>query len=315
MAWQEHKIFFTLILKVEEDPLCGRSYWIQKSLNAYLIQYNSLRIAALINKIFVAKTKSPRAKVSIARERAKYFVLKIGVVRVLTYLMQIQTCLSIEFKLNNIQTVFKKKLINSIESQNNSLSKNFVTEKKLVLSESIRPKIENDKKRVDTGFNLQNTQQLKNLIKLTIIKEKAADVSSTIFLRINGLVMEKKKLPIKARKVKVKRINENKVKSNPKKCANYDVCKRKGNKSDCEKGKHYVTRNCPYILNDKERDELKIGSAIKSSVGDILNEQKSLKEPKNESLMHIIKKKFENQKFSMLLKKMSFLQTIITNEK
>ncbi|RMZ94815.1 hypothetical protein BpHYR1_032587, partial [Brachionus plicatilis] len=50
----------------------------------------------------------------------------------------------------------------------------------------------------------------------------------------------KEKITNGKRRVKVKRINENKVKSNPKKCANYDVCRGKGNKSDCEKGKHYV---------------------------------------------------------------------------
>ncbi|RNA31568.1 hypothetical protein BpHYR1_019073 [Brachionus plicatilis] len=245
------------------------------------------------------------------------------------------TCLIIQFKLNNIQT----------ESQNNSLSKNVLTEKKLVLSESIRPKIENDKKRVDSRFvtfafnnsqefpkysSTKKSDQINDVNNfISRIKEKATDVSSTIKNSIGDILddqdstdrpetmFQKLKRTLSSSFSVKKTSNENlsklvnqignSVLRNDEALSSYALmyCNFTTNSDPNpiwqkllnSDGKEKITNGKRRVkvkrINEnkvKKRDELKIGSAIKSSVEDIFNEQKSLNEPKNQSLMHIIKR-------------------------
>ena len=60
------------------------------------------------------------------------------------------------------------------------------------------------------------------------------------------------------KRTKAKRIDGKKVKSDPKICPNFDACKGKGNTSSSSGKRHYLLKNCPYVLNESDRNELKL---------------------------------------------------------
>lgn len=57
---------------------------------------------------------------------------------------------------------------------------------------------------------------------------------------------------------KAKRIHGKIEKFDPKICPNFDACKGKGNTSNKSGKRHFLLKNCPYVLSESDRNELQL---------------------------------------------------------
>lgn len=60
------------------------------------------------------------------------------------------------------------------------------------------------------------------------------------------------------RRSKGKKINGKLEKFDPKMCPNFDTCKGKGNSSNKTGKRHFLLKNCPYVLSESDRNDLNL---------------------------------------------------------